>query len=57
MDNISQIDQVKRFSAVFPKFAPEWAADNHSTDFRSESLHSVYQLLLPFIARTCASDT
>ncbi|GAB6197328.1 hypothetical protein [Lysobacter xanthus] len=50
METLSQAQLVERLSEIFPLFRGEWAADTGEVAFPSNSLHSVYQSFLPFVA-------
>jgi hypothetical protein len=49
MENLSQYELVADLAAVFPEFQSYCAAETAENELPSESLHSVYQLLLPFL--------
>ena len=51
MESLSQSELVADLNAVFPEFGSYWAAETEEDEFPSTSLHSVYQLLLPFLGR------
>ncbi len=49
MDTYSQLELVADLTAIFPEFLDIWNADTEEDYFPSNSLHAVYQSLLPFL--------
>ncbi len=57
MESLSQSELVGDISRVFPEFQAYWLAETADDEFPSESLHSVYQSLLPFLGAISPSPS
>ena len=50
MDHQSQGELLEALFVIFPRFRAEWLADLEGNVWPSDSLHSVYQSFLPYVA-------